>query len=102
MTPPDESRREVFRKAHARAEKCRRAGAGIPAALKALEREYWADYDRRHPGRGDPEVSRWVKRTIYAAHAELARRHPGEYARILWEIREADPRPEAEASDAAA
>lgn len=47
--------------------------------------------------RADPavaEVHRWSSRTINAARRELARRHPGEYAAILWEIREADPRPE--------
>lgn len=108
MTPADD-RRALLRKAHAQAQKRRRAGVDVPERLKPLEREYWADYERRNPGRADPEVSRWTKRTIYAAHAELARRHPGEYAAILWEIREGDPRPEAgddgqrgeEAADAA-
>jgi hypothetical protein len=41
------------------------------------------------------EIHRWSTRTARAAQRELARLHPGEYARILWEIREADPRPEA-------
>lgn len=45
-------------------------------------------------------VHRWSTRTARAAQMELARRHPGEYARILWEIREADPRPEPEATKA--
>jgi len=61
------------------------------------QRAYMARY------RADPlaaAIHRWSTRTTKAAQRELARRHPGEYARILWEIREADPRPEAEASDA--
>lgn len=47
--------------------------------------------------RADPEnaeIHRWSSRTINAARRELARRHPGEYAAILWEVRERDPRPE--------
>lgn len=55
-----------------------------------------AAYMRRY--RADPlaaEVHRWSTRTTRAAQMELARRHPGEYAAILWEIREGDPRPEA-------
>jgi hypothetical protein len=43
-------------------------------------------------------VHRWSTRTTRAAQMELARRHPGEYARILWEIREKDRRPEPEAA----
>ena len=66
--------------------------------------------DRHRPGymaeyRADPvaaEIHRWSSRTINAARRELARRHPGEYAAILWEIREADPRPEAASEDVAA
>jgi len=42
----------------------------------------------------------WSARTIHAAQRELARRRRGEYAKILAEVREADPRPGAEASDA--
>jgi len=41
------------------------------------------------------EVHRWSTRTARAAQRELASRHPGEYARILWEIRERDPKPAA-------
>ena len=54
--------------------------------------ERLADY------RADPlnaEIHRWSSRTINAARRELASRHRGEYARILAEIRVADPRPEA-------
>jgi len=58
---------------------------------------YMAEY-RSQPGAA--EVHRWSSRTINAARRELARRHPGEYAKLLYEIREADPRPE-EAADAA-
>ena len=50
-------------------------------------------------------VNRWYARTEHAAMRELARRHRAEYLRLLYEIREADPRPEAaegEAGDAAA
>jgi hypothetical protein len=46
--------------------------------------------------RADPvaaAVHAWESRTRHAALKELARLHPGEYARVLWEIREADPRP---------
>jgi hypothetical protein len=46
--------------------------------------------------RSDPVAAglhRWSSRTINAARRELARRHRGEYARILSEIRESDPRP---------
>ena len=40
-------------------------------------------------------VHAWESRTRHAALKELAHRHPGEYARLLWDIREDDPRPEA-------
>ena len=56
------------------------------------QREYMRSY------RSDPvaaAVHAWESRTRHAALKELARLHPGEYARVLWEIREADPRPEA-------
>lgn len=55
-----------------------------------------AAYMRRY--RADPvaaAVHAWESRTRHAALKEMARLHPGEYARVLWEIREADPRPEA-------
>jgi hypothetical protein len=55
------------------------------------QRRYMQSY------RSDPlaaEIHRWSTRTARAAQRELARRHPGEYARILFGIREADPRPE--------
>lgn len=56
------------------------------AAQKAYMRQY----------RADPlaaETHRWSTRTARAAQRELARRHPGEYAAILYEIREEDPKP---------
>lgn len=59
----------------------------------AAQREYMQQY------RSDPvaaAVHAWESRTRHAALKELAHRHPGEYARLLWEIRERDPRPEAE------
>ena len=64
------------------------------------QRRYMQDY------RSDPvaaEVHRWSTRTARAAQRELARRHPGEYAAILYRIRESDPRPgtAAEESNAA-
>jgi hypothetical protein len=59
--------------------------------------------------RADPlaaAVHRRSSRTINQARRELARRHRGEYAQILYEIRESDPKPEAseprEADDHAA
>jgi hypothetical protein len=56
--------------------------------------------------RSDPlvaAVNRWYARTEGAAMRELARRHRAEYLRVLFEIRQADPKPEAAegASDAA-
>jgi hypothetical protein len=66
---------------------------------KAAQRAYMAEY------RSDPvaaAVNRWYARTEGAAMRELARRHRAEYLKVLFEIREADPKPEAtEASDAA-
>lgn len=57
--------------------------------------------------RSDPvaaAVHAWESRTRHAALKELAHLYPGEYARVLWEIRERDPRPEApqDGRDAAA
>lgn len=63
------------------------------------QRQYMAGY------RSSPiaaAVHRWSTRTARAAQMELARRHPGEYARILWEIREAGPKPEMAREDHAA
>jgi hypothetical protein len=62
-------------------------------------------YMRRY--RADPvaaAVHAWESRTRHAALKELARRHPGEYAAVLWGIREEDPKPAAgeDAGDAAA
>jgi hypothetical protein len=67
----------------------------------AEQREYMQQY------RSDPvaaAVHAWESRTRHAALKEMARRHPGEYAAVLWAIREEDPRPGAEeaADDAAA
>ena len=59
----------------------------------AEQREYMRQY------RADPAaaaVHAWESRTRYAALKELAHLYPGEYARILWEIREADPKPVAQ------
>ena len=66
---------------------------------REAQRAYMAEY------RSDPLVAAvhaWESRTRHAALKELARRHPGEYARLLYDIRESDPRPEAEAGSAAA
>lgn len=77
-------------------------GSPVPEWLRVLEREYWADYERSHPGRGRERI-KWFNRTVRAAQAELVRRHQEEYTEILREIRQQDPRPEAEeATDAAA
>lgn len=63
---------------------------------KAAQQAYMRQY------RADPvaaEVHKWSSRTINAARRELARRHRGEYAAILYEIREQDPKPEAAARE---
>jgi hypothetical protein len=65
------------------------------------QRRYMATY------RSDPlaaAVNRWYTRTESLALRELAKRHRAEYLRVLYEIREADPKPEAAegTSDAAA
>ena len=82
---------------------------GLPAARDRVMGRRTAEEQRAYMAayRADPlaaEVHRWSARTEKAAQRELARRHPGEYAGILWEIREKDPKPEAvrEADDAAA
>ncbi len=65
-------------------------------------REEQAEYMRNY--RADPgvaAVNAWRTRTENKALRELARRHRGEYAAILWDVRQQDPRPEAEESDAA-
>jgi hypothetical protein len=59
-----------------------------------------ADERRRYMRayRSDPlaaDVHRWSTRTARAAQRELARRHPGEYAAILYGIREEDVKPTA-------
>jgi hypothetical protein len=55
----------------------------------------WPSRERNY--RADPlaaDVHRWSSRTINQARSELARRHRGEYAQILYEIRESDRKPE--------
>lgn len=59
-----------------------------------------ADEQRRYMQtyRSDPlaaDIHRWSTRTARAAQRELARRHPGEYAAVLYAIREKDPKPSA-------
>ena len=68
---------------------------------RASQRQYMQRY-RSNPLTA--AVNRWYARTEHAALRELARRHRGEYLRVLFEIREADPKPEVateEAADAA-
>jgi hypothetical protein len=67
---------------------------------KAAQRAYMEEYRSR------PSVAAenaWYSRTYTAALRQLARNHPAEFMRVLFEIREADPKPEAAegASDAA-
>jgi hypothetical protein len=40
-------------------------------------------------------VIRWRARTYASALQQLARKHPAEFMRVLYEIREADPKPSA-------
>lgn len=63
------------------------------------QRAYMAGY---RSGPLAAAVNRWYTRTESLALRELARRHRGEYLRVLFEVREADPKPAAtEESDAA-
>lgn len=65
----------------------------------ALSPERLAEW-RSAPERA--EIRRWENRTFQAARTELARRHRGEFAAILYEIREADPKPAAREDERAA
>jgi len=70
----------------------------MPRTDPASRAAYLKDY------RADPaaaELRRWHSRTMAAAWRELAAKHKGEFAAILWRVREADPRPESEPNDEA-
>lgn len=62
---------------------------------RQAQTEYMRTY-RSRPLAG--AVIAWRSRTEHAALRALARKYPAEYLRLLWEIRETDPKPETAAA----
>jgi hypothetical protein len=96
--PLGASRREAYEVMPAHRAQAR---AARPVRISARRRRSYRDYRARRRQDADAAaVERWQNRTRNAALSRLAREYPARFLAILGEVREADPRPTAEAEEA--